>query len=138
MSELTNLSAADLAARIAARDVSAREVTDAFLARIEAVDAQVRAFITVTPDAARAAADAVDQRLAAGETLGPLAGVPMALKDNLCTKGIETTCASKILRGFKPPYDATVVQKLARAGVVALGKVNLDCLLYTSPSPRDS
>ena len=147
MSELTNLSAADLAARIAARDVSAREVTDAFLARIEAVDAQVRAFITVTPEAARVAAADVDHRRAAGETLGPLAGVPIALKDNLCTKGIETTCASKILRGFKPPYDATVVEKLARAGTVALGKVNLDefamgsstenSALFTTRNPWD-
>ena len=147
MSELTNLPATDLAARIATREVSAREVTDAFLARIEAVDAQVRAFITVTPEAARVAAADVDHRLAAGETLGPLAGVPVALKDNLCTKGIETTCASKILRGFKPPYDATVVQKLARAGVVALGKVNLDefamgsstenSALFTTRNPWD-
>lgn len=147
MSELTNGTAAELAAKVAAREVSAREVADAFLARIEAVDAQVRAFITVTPDAARAQAEAVDKRLAAGETLGPLAGVPIALKDNLCTKGVETTCASKILRGFKPPYDATVVEKLARAGTVALGKVNLDefamgsstenSALFTTRNPWD-
>jgi aspartyl-tRNA(Asn)/glutamyl-tRNA(Gln) amidotransferase subunit A len=97
-----------------------------FWRAIEAVDEQVRAFITVTPDAARAQAETIDKRFAAGETLGPLAGVPVALKDNLCTRGVETTCASKILRGFKPPYDATVVEKLVQAGTVTLGKVNLD------------
>ena len=126
MNELLTWTAARIAEAVTAKEVSAREVTDAFLARIEAVDARVQAFVTVTPERARAAADAVDAKIAAGEDAGPLAGVPVALKDNLCTIGVETTCSSKILRGFVPPYNATVVEKMAAAGSVALGKVNLD------------
>jgi aspartyl-tRNA(Asn)/glutamyl-tRNA(Gln) amidotransferase subunit A len=126
MAELYELTAADLAAKIKGREVSASEVTDAFLARIEAVEASVRSFITVTPEQARAQARAIDARIASGEEIGPLAGVPIALKDNLCTIGVETTCASNILRGFVPPYNATVVNKLTAAGVISLGKTNLD------------
>ncbi len=126
MAELYEMTAADLAAKIKTRAVSAREVTDAFLARIHAVEPSVKSFITVTSEQARAQADAVDARIAAGDTVGPLAGVPVALKDNLCTTGVETTCASQILRGFVPPYSATVVEKLNAAGVVSLGKTNLD------------
>ncbi len=124
--ELWQISAARIAAMVATGEASAREMCDAHLSRIEAVDGDVRAFITVTADAARASADAIDAARARGEALGPLAGVPIALKDNLCTTGVETTCASKILRGFVPPYNATVVEKLAGAGAVSLGKVNLD------------
>ncbi|MFM7321151.1 MAG: Asp-tRNA(Asn)/Glu-tRNA(Gln) amidotransferase subunit GatA [Armatimonadota bacterium] len=119
-------SAAEIAAKVRARDVSAREVVDAVLARIEALDSGVGAFVTVTSNAARAAAGRVDARIAAGEDPGPLAGVPVALKDNLCTAGIATTCASRILEGFVPPYDATVVCRLADAGAVMVGKTNLD------------
>jgi len=126
MAELFELGAADLAAKIRRGETSAREVTDSFLGRIAAVEPQVSAFITVTPELARAQADAVDTKIAAGEAVGPLAGVPVALKDNLCTIGVETTCASQILRGFVPPYNATVVEKLAAAGAIALGKVNMD------------
>jgi aspartyl-tRNA(Asn)/glutamyl-tRNA(Gln) amidotransferase subunit A len=126
VAELYQLTAAELAAKIKTREVSAREVADAHLARAEAVDGTVQAFITRTADQARAMADAVDAKLAAGEEVGPLAGVPIALKDNLCTKGTETTCASQILRGFVPPYNATVVEKLAAAGAVFVGKTNLD------------
>ncbi len=145
--ELYTLTARELADKIKAREVSAREVADAFLRRIEATDGDVRAFVTVTADQARAAADAVDRRLAAGEAVGPLAGVPVALKDNLCTAGVETTCSSKILRGFVPPYNATVVEKLRAAGAVALGKANMDefamgsstenSALFTTRNPWD-
>ena len=126
MSELTQLTAAQLAAKVKNREVSAREVAEAFLARIEAVEPKVKALLTVTAVKARAQADAVDAKLAAGEDPGALAGVPVVLKDNLCTLGIETTAASKILRGFVPPYDATVVQKLDAAGALFVGKANLD------------
>jgi aspartyl-tRNA(Asn)/glutamyl-tRNA(Gln) amidotransferase subunit A len=126
MAELVELSASEIAALVRRREVSARSVAEAHLARIEAVDVRVRAFVTVTPEAALAQADAVDARIASGEDAGPLAGVPIALKDNLCTQGVETTCASKILRGFRPPYTATVVERLVAAGAVPLGKVNLD------------
>lgn len=126
MSELNQLTAAQLAAKVKGREVSAREVAEAFLARIGAVEPKVKALLTVTAEKARAQADAVDAKLAAGEDPGALAGVPVVLKDNLCTLGIETTAASKILKGFVPPYDATVVQKLDAAGALFVGKANLD------------
>ena len=87
---------------------------------------ELHAFNLVMRDDALAAADAIDARVAAGEDPGPLAGVPVALKDNLCTSGVPTTCSSKILEGWKPPYDATVVERLAAAGAIAIGKTNLD------------
>jgi len=105
---------------------SAREVVDESLAAIAARNGELNAFLTVTADDARAAADDIDRRVAAGEDPGPLAGVPVALKDNLCTRGIPTTCSSRILEGWQPPYDATVVARLAAAGAVAVGKTNLD------------
>ena len=126
MSELFEKTATELSGLFARGEASAREITDAFLARIESVDPKVKAFLTVTGDAARSTADQLDAKRSAGEALGPLAGVPVALKDNLCTTGVETTCASKILCGFKPPYNATVVEKLASAGAIAVGKANLD------------
>ena len=126
MSEITNWGAAQIAAKVRAKEVSAREVTAAFIERIETVDPKVRAFITVTAHEARAMADAVDAKIARGEDAGPLAGVPVAMKDNLCTTGVETTCASKMLLGFVPPYNATVVEKLAAAGATFVGKTNLD------------
>ncbi len=124
MSELPT--AISIAADVRAGRTSARAVLDAHLARIDAREGEVHAFNLVTRAAAIAAAEAVDARVAAGEDPGPLAGVPVALKDNLCTRGIETTCSSKILEGWKPPYTATVVERLAAAGAVAVGKTNLD------------
>jgi aspartyl-tRNA(Asn)/glutamyl-tRNA(Gln) amidotransferase subunit A len=124
--ELTRMSAAAVAAAIAAGEVSALEVTDAHLARIDQVDGRVHAFLHVAADRARAAARAVDERKAAGEELGPLAGVPLALKDVFTTIDMPTTCGSAILDGWTPPYDATVTKRLRRAGVVILGKTNMD------------
>jgi aspartyl-tRNA(Asn)/glutamyl-tRNA(Gln) amidotransferase subunit A len=118
--------AADIARSVRAGERSAREVVDAHLATVAANEAEVHAFNLVLADEARAAADVLDRRIAAGEDPGPLAGVPVALKDNLCTRGIPTTCSSKILDGWCPPYDATVVQRLAGAGAIAIGKTNLD------------
>jgi len=126
MSELAGRSAAELAALLAGGEVSAREVTQAHLGRIRATDERVGAFLRVLDADALAHADDIDRRRAAGEALGPLAGVPLALKDILCTKGVETTCASKILETFRPPYDATVVRRLRDADVVVLGKTNMD------------
>lgn len=117
---------AALSAGLARREFSAAEVTDAYLAEIDRAEPAVGAFVTVTADRARQQAAAVDARRAAGETLSPLAGVPAALKDNLCTRGVRTTCASRMLENFVPPYDATAVEKLAQAGTVTLGKVNMD------------
>ncbi len=124
--ELTRMGAAGLAAAIAAGEVSALEVTDAHLARIGDVDERVRAFLHVAADEARLAARTVDERRAAGEALGPLAGVPLALKDLFTTTDMPTTCGSAILDGWRPPYDATITARLRQAGVVILGKTNLD------------
>ena len=114
------------AAAVRAGERSARAVTEEALAAVEAGDADVHAFLLTLPDEALAHADAVDAAVAQGRDPGPLAGVPVALKDNLCTRGIPTTCGSRILEGWRPPYDATVVEKLRSAGAIALGKTNMD------------
>jgi aspartyl-tRNA(Asn)/glutamyl-tRNA(Gln) amidotransferase subunit A len=124
--ELTGLTAAQLAAAVAAGEVSAVEVTTAHLDRIADVDSQVHAFLHVGADQALAAARAVDEQRAAGEPLGPLAGVPLALKDVFTTTDMPTTAGSRILEGWQPPYDATITARLRRAGVVILGKTNMD------------
>lgn len=126
MADLTRLTAAETAARIASGDVSAVEVAQAHLDRISEVDGKVHAFLHVDTDGALAAAKAVDDRRAKGDELGPLAGVPLALKDVFTTEGVPTTVGSKILEGWLPPYDATVTRRLKDAGVVILGKTNMD------------
>ena len=126
MSELIYKSAAQLSESLAKKEVSAREVTQAHLDQIAKVDKAVHAFLFVDTDGALAQADQVDAARAKGENLGPLAGVPLALKDILAQEGIPTTCGSKILEGWRPPYSATVVKKLRAAGVVILGKTNMD------------
>jgi aspartyl-tRNA(Asn)/glutamyl-tRNA(Gln) amidotransferase subunit A len=118
--------ASEIAAAVASGALTAREVLEAHLARIDEREADIHAFNLVTADAARAQADAIDADIAAGRPVGPLAGVPIAIKDNMCTHVIETTCSSKILEGWKPPYDATVVTRLRAAGAVMVGKTNLD------------
>jgi len=118
--------ARELAAAVRAGERSARTVTEEALAAVAAGDGEVHAFLTVMGDEALAQADAVDAAVAQGRDPGPLAGVPVALKDNLCTRGIPTTCGSRILDGWRPPYDATVVELLRAAGAVALGKTNMD------------
>jgi aspartyl-tRNA(Asn)/glutamyl-tRNA(Gln) amidotransferase subunit A len=115
-----------IAAAVRSGEVSAAEVLEAHLAEIDRREDEVHAFNLVTADAARAVAAAVDRRVAAGEDPGPLAGVPLALKDNLCTRGVPTSCSSRILETWCPPYDATVVERVAAAGAVPLGKTNLD------------
>ncbi|MDP6202723.1 MAG: Asp-tRNA(Asn)/Glu-tRNA(Gln) amidotransferase subunit GatA [Prochlorococcus sp.] len=107
-------------------EVSARELIDHQLARIAAVDPSLHAYLDVTADRARADANRIDEARAAGESLPPLAGVPLAIKDNLCTKGIRTTCSSRMLENFVPPYESTVTERLWQAGAVLLGKTNLD------------
>ena len=107
-------------------EVSARELTDQHLARIEAVDSTVHAFLEVTGERARADAARIDEARAAGAALPPLAGIPLAIKDNLCTRGIRTTCSSRMLETFVPPYESTVTERLWQAGAVLLGKTNLD------------
>ncbi len=123
--DLTRLSAADLSGRLADRSVSAVEATTAHLDRIAAVDGDVHAFLHVSADAL-ATAERIDRRRADGEELGPLAGVPIAIKDVLCTIDMPSTSGSRILEGWIPPYDATVVKKLRAADLVPLGKTNMD------------
>ncbi|HEY3736653.1 MAG TPA: amidase, partial [Jatrophihabitans sp.] len=126
MSDVIKLTAADTAAKIASGEVSAVEVAQAHLDRVAAVEPKVNAFLYVDAEGALAAAKAVDAKRAAGEALGPLAGVPLALKDVVVTKGIPTTSGSKILEGWIPPYDATITTKMKDAGIVILGKTNMD------------
>jgi aspartyl-tRNA(Asn)/glutamyl-tRNA(Gln) amidotransferase subunit A len=126
MSELTTLTAAETAAKIATGEVSATEVAQAHLDRIAAVDGRINAFLRVDAQGALAAAGEVDRKRANGEQQGPLAGVPLALKDVVVTRGVETTSGSKILSGWIPPYDATITTKMREAGVVILGKTNMD------------
>jgi aspartyl-tRNA(Asn)/glutamyl-tRNA(Gln) amidotransferase subunit A len=123
---LTRNTAAELGALIASGEVSAVEVTQAHLDRIAEVDPQVHAFLHVAAESALEQARSIDARRAAGEELGPLAGVPIAHKDVFTTKDMPTTAGSKILEGYRPPYDATVTARLREAGLVIIGKTNLD------------
>ncbi|HEY9085802.1 MAG TPA: Asp-tRNA(Asn)/Glu-tRNA(Gln) amidotransferase subunit GatA [Candidatus Tyrphobacter sp.] len=125
MSGLTERSAAEISRDVNAKRLSAREVLDATLEHLDATDAQVGAYLTRLPDLARDTAVRVDERIADGETL-PLAGVPLAIKDNMCLAGTRTTCASKILERWVAPYTATAVQRMLDAGCVPIGKTNLD------------
>ncbi len=126
MSELWSRTAAELRAAIDRGEVSCLEVAQAHLDRIEQLDPQVRAFVTVTRDAAEQQAREWDEARGRGEMLPPLAGIPIALKDNMCTRGVRTSCGSKILGEWRPPYDATVTRLVREAGAVLLGKVNMD------------
>jgi len=131
MSQLTDLTLLEAAAGLRAGRFSARQLTEAHLERISALDPELHAYLTVTAELARTQADAADRRLAearrAGvESLPPLLGLPIALKDVLCLEGVPTTCGSRILEGFRPPYTATAVQRLLDQGAVVLGKLNTD------------
>jgi aspartyl-tRNA(Asn)/glutamyl-tRNA(Gln) amidotransferase subunit A len=123
---LVEKTAGELAGMVRDRSVSAREVTEAFLARIAAVDGELGAYLLVDGDGARARADELDRALGRGEDIGPLGGVPVAVKDLFVTRGVATTAASKILAGWRPPVDGTAVARLKQAGAVILGKLNLD------------
>ena len=118
--------AREIAAGVRAGTTRATDVLEGHLATILSRDEEIHAFNHVMADEARAAAEAVDAKAAAGADPGPLAGVTVALKDNMCTRGVPTTCSSKILEGWRPPYDATIVTRLREAGAVVIGKTNLD------------
>ena len=123
---LTDFTMLELAAKLAAGEVSSVEATRACLARIAQVEPKVKAFLRVDESGALAAAEASDARRKEGNPLSPLDGVPVGLKDIFCTEGVETTAGSRILQGFVPPYDATVVRLLKDAGLPILGKLNMD------------
>ncbi len=124
--ELFKKTATELSSMLKAKEISAVELTNDILARTEAVESKVQGYVTVTADAARKQAEAVDAKRAAGEELSDLAGIPVAIKDNICTKGTLTTCASKMLYNFNPPYNATVMDKLSAHDIVMTGKANMD------------
>jgi aspartyl-tRNA(Asn)/glutamyl-tRNA(Gln) amidotransferase subunit A len=123
---VTRRTVVDIATQVAAGSLSASTVLEENLAAITAREKEIHAFNLVTADRARERAAEIDADVKAGKNVGRLAGVTIALKDNLCTRGVETTCSSKILAGWKPPYDATVVRRLADEGAVFVGKTNLD------------
>ncbi|GAC1449030.1 MAG: Asp-tRNA(Asn)/Glu-tRNA(Gln) amidotransferase subunit GatA [Ktedonobacterales bacterium] len=126
MAELWQLTISEAADRLARREISSVDLTRAHLDRIAQVEGDVRAFVTVVEDRALRDAERIDQRRNEGEALGPLAGIPLAIKDVICTAGVRTTCSSRILEQFVPPYDATVMTRLHAAGAVMLGKTNMD------------
>jgi aspartyl-tRNA(Asn)/glutamyl-tRNA(Gln) amidotransferase subunit A len=119
-------SAHDIATSVRTGALGARALLEEYLNRVDAHEADVHAFNLVQAESAREAADAIDEAVAAGRDPGPLAGIPIALKDNLCTRGVPTTCGSRILGSWRPPYDATVVKRVVAAGGVVVGKTNLD------------
>lgn len=124
--KLSTLSVHQLNGLMERKEVSSEELTRVHLERISQVEDEIRAFMTVTGEEALAQARAVDEKRARGEKLSPLAGIPMAIKDNICTEGIKTTCASQMLYNYIPPYDADVAERLKRAGSVLVGKCNMD------------
>ncbi|MDD2402141.1 MAG: Asp-tRNA(Asn)/Glu-tRNA(Gln) amidotransferase subunit GatA [Clostridia bacterium] len=126
MSSLTELTAHELKGLLDKGEISSKDLVKEHLERIEKVDKKVNAFMTVTKEEALKQAEVVDEKRKRSEQLSPLAGIPMALKDNMCTKGIRTTCSSKILHNFIPPYNATVVEKLMKADSIVMGKCNMD------------
>ncbi|MEW6423469.1 MAG: Asp-tRNA(Asn)/Glu-tRNA(Gln) amidotransferase subunit GatA [Bacillota bacterium] len=124
--ELYYLTAHELHDLLVGREISAEELCKAYFKRIEAVEDKLKAYVTVTKESALARAKEIDRQIAAGDRSAPLAGIPVAVKDNLCTEGVRTTCSSKILYNFIPPYNATVINKLNAAGAIILGKTNMD------------
>jgi aspartyl-tRNA(Asn)/glutamyl-tRNA(Gln) amidotransferase subunit A len=123
---LTDLTATELSEGLAQGQFTSREITLGCLERIGCCDATIGAFLSVDQEGALRSAEAADQRRSAGQSLGPLDGIPVAVKDVLCTAGERTTCSSRMLAKFIPPYDATVVRRLRQGGAVLIGKTNMD------------
>src|SRR5437588_10205893 len=126
MAELYELTIAGAADLLRQRKISSVELTQAHLDRIRALDDKVKAFTLVTDELALKEAEEADRRFSHEDTVPPLTGIPIAIKDVICTKGITTTCGSNMLKDFKPPFDAAVMERLNAAGIVMLGKTNMD------------
>ena len=124
--ELHQLTIQELSGQLSRREVSSRQVTEALFSRIKKLDSQLHGYLQLHRDSALTQADRIDDLRANGNALGPLAGIPLAIKDNICMTDGQTTCASKILGNFQAPYDAHVIQNLRAAQVVVLGKTNMD------------
>lgn len=126
MNEILNMPVTLLTEKIADKQLSSKEITEAYLENINKTDSKIGAYLTVTAESAIKTAEETDKKIAAGEKLGTLAGIPGGIKDNMCTKGVKTTCASKMLENFVPCYSSTAVEKLNEQGFVMLGKLNMD------------
>ena len=147
MTELNKLTIEQAHAGLRQKEFSSTELVSACLKKIKQVDDELKAFISVFPEHALAAARKIDQAIANGDAIGPLAGIPYAAKDNFCTKGLKTTAASKILENYLPPYESTTTERLARVGAVLIGKTNLDefamgsstenSAFFTTKNPHD-
>jgi len=124
--QLNTLSVHQLSELLEKKELSSLELTSAYLDRISQVEGTIRAFVTVTNEEAIKQTKAIDEMRARGEKISPLTGIPMAIKDDICTDGIKTTCASKILYNYIPPFDAAAVERLKKAGAVLVGKTNMD------------
>lgn len=126
MNEILNMPVTLLTEKIADKQLSSKEITEAYLENINKTDSEIGAYLTVTAESAIKTAEETDKKIAAGEKLSTLAGIPGGIKDNMCTKGVKTTCASKMLENFVPCYSSTAVEKLNEQGFVMLGKLNMD------------
>ena len=124
--DITSMTAVEIGKKIKAKEITVADAVEAAIAQIERVEENVHSFVRIDKEGARKRAEEVQKMINDGTLTGPLAGVPVAIKDNLCTKGVETTCSSKILEGFKPTFTAEAVVNLEKAGAVILGKTNMD------------
>jgi len=124
--ELYEYTVHELIEKLDKKEITPTQITESYLNRIKEKEKDVQAFVTVTDENAKAKAKEIEEKIANGENLGKLAGIPIGIKDNMCTKGVKTTCSSKMLENFVAPYDATIVKNINNENMIALGKLNMD------------